>query len=199
MDPAMREIEIKLAVDGINYSKLHDLITAVFADDICRTVEGNSFDIYYAPVDGAKAQFVRLRDNGRGGATMTCKSVDKVNNIDRIEIDIDVKNHRTAKTFLDLVCGQPLGFVGKKYHVFFTGQNHDNISIYEMAKTKQIFIEIECSTIDGVDQIFKKLLQNSNLQLSWCDRSLFEMFVLQNAVSRKPLSELKTFLDTITR
>ena len=136
-----REIELKLVAKGqTSLEQVADLIASKIRAK--KTLAGFSKDIFWKAPHGRK-DFVRLRYLDGGKAQVTLKRIDKGDNFDREEIDLEVQDPDQARELLSSLLGEPLGAVKKTYKVFWTDTKDTTISVYKVNGDARIFIEIE--------------------------------------------------------
>ena len=92
-----REIEVKLKISSNRITRVNiNNIAQIIEQSLIhyRKVSGNSTDIYYhSPFD--TDAFIRLRKSG-SNSEMTTKIKDRNTNINRVEIDLQIKDPKQA-------------------------------------------------------------------------------------------------------
>jgi adenylate cyclase class IV len=172
-----REIELKLVVDNAkSIDEVAKKIEKVF--NYKKTLRGKSKDVYWDPIRGSKADFVRLRNYPESWPQVTVKYTDKGSNFDRVEIDLSVESAKNATEIMKSLLGKPSGSVTKEYQVYFLDNKDTNISVYKIEKDSRIFVEIEARSKKKVLDIKKSLNKYiPELGLSLVEKSLYELFV----------------------
>lgn len=174
-----REIELKLlAKNAESIDEVALKLEKVF--NYKKTIRGKSKDVYWDPVKGCKADFVRLRHYPESWPQVTVKYTDKGSNFDRVEIDLSVESAKNATEIMKSLLGKPRGSVTKEYQVYFLDNKETNISIYKIEKDERIFLEIEARSKKKVLEIKKALNKYlPELGFSTVDKSLYQLFVAQ--------------------
>jgi len=181
-----REVEIKLIIDSsMSYNDLKKDLKK-FMDNTYPSnysvVSGNASDYYWPPIGGSSADFIRLRkrDSGVGGI-ITVKATDRVYNTNRIEIDLDIGDFKQGLALLTIANGPHLEKVTKKYHVFFTEDEHTNYSIYQVKGDDRVFMEVEGRSGKEVEQLVLDFMNWSEYRYGcrYVGSSIFDMFVIK--------------------
>jgi adenylate cyclase class IV len=172
-----REIELKLLAKNIkSIEDVAKKIEKVF--NYKKTVCGKSKDVYWDPIKGCKADFVRLRNYPESWPEVTVKYTDRGSNFDRVEIDLSVESSKNATEIMKSLLGNPRGSITKEYQVYFLDDKDTNISVYKIEKDSRIFIEIEARTKKKVLEVKNSLLKYiPELELSVIEKSLYEIFL----------------------
>jgi len=179
-----REIELKLLLtSGQSYNKLlealDDHLESFYSES--ETISARASDQYWDAPDQATADFIRLRkkDSGKGG-TITIKSTDKGNNVDRVEIDVDIEDYKQGLALLTALYGPPREKVTKKYHVLFLENEHTNYSIYQVDKDKRLFLEVEARRGKRVNELVRSFVEKKpEFTFVVVQSSIYDMFVLK--------------------
>jgi adenylate cyclase class IV len=173
-----REIEKKYVVtDPKNtFNKVAKILTDNFSDRFLKNCwdGGTSKDFYWKSPNARGADFVRLRFMPDGSGQLTLKKADRGTNVDRIEIDVEVKNPKQTYKFLSQLLGKPLGKIQKNYQVTYLDDGGSNISVYKVHGNPAVFIEIEARSLSYVNKIEKKL--SGFIAIKQERRSLYQVF-----------------------
>jgi adenylate cyclase class IV len=110
------------------------------------TVIGTSPDEFWRPIKGMKVDFARLRTHPNGKCQVTVKFADRGSNVNRVEIDMEVKDPKTGRAFLTQMLGPAAKKVVKTYFVYFFGNKDTNISVYQVKGYRTLYIEAEAKT-----------------------------------------------------
>lgn len=187
-----REIEVKIAVDGVSSLKQLDNLFSPFIEELYSDFDlliGKSYDEYWNTPRNSLASFARLRKTTDGKAQLTVKSQDKGDNIDRIEIDLEVDDYRQAKRFMEAIFdeGEKLS---KKYYVYFLENDDTTISLYQVTGDPNIFIEVEARTKTRVKNLISEIVkQFPQLTLYRIDKSLFQMYIEERKPTKTPIDK----------
>jgi adenylate cyclase class IV len=190
-------LEVKLLAVGVKglqtmVDRVENALREIFKEpDI---LIGNAADLYWKAPKTSHGDFVRLRRNSNteNQGQITLKATDKGDNVDRVEIDLEIDDYKQAKVLMLALHGEPLATVTKKYHVFFLENRDTTISVYQIKDDDRVFVEVEARTTKRVRQLVEAL--NDNLtEYEWIQSSVYNMFVQQKAMIRKPI---KAFLET---
>lgn len=145
-----REIEFKMEVQGTK--RMSEVVRKLRGHLNERSaLIGSSVDVYWSLNHlrrrklGIKGDFVRVRCMEDGTGQMTVKEQDRNTYCDRVEIDVQTKDPRSAVDFLGHVFGDPAGAIAKSYHVFFLENNHTTVSVYQVKGDERVFIEVEAT------------------------------------------------------
>jgi len=170
-----REIERKLVVrTGATRESVDSVITHELMFMENEIIRGHSIDLYWrAPIDGGRADFIRLRELEDGKCELTAKCQDKGSNVDRIEINVNIPDRPQLVNYMNLVHGEPTIRIEKSYTVFVLSPVL-NVSTYRVKGDKRVFVEVEGPNIETVDAVINQL--SSRLTLLQECRSLFEIF-----------------------
>jgi len=189
-----REIEIKMVVTSADGSyakltrreriKMFESMKKLLPCSFGRTV-GFACDNYFHPPKGARADFCRIRQMGRGRAQFTIKYKDRGSNFNRVEKDLELSSSQVGQmaSMLSDLCGSSAKVLWKQYYVaYYSGSKHNTLSLYWLPDDKEdrTFIEIEGLTAKAVSKVKTILAQFLKKQgLRWIRerRSLFEIFV----------------------
>jgi len=179
-----REIELKLVLtSGQSYNKLleslEEHLETFYPES--QVISARASDHYWDAPKASNADFIRLRkkDQGKGG-TITIKSTDKGNNVDRVEIDVDIEDYKQGLALLTSLYGPHREKVTKKYHVLFLENEHTNYSIYQVEKDKQIFLEVEARRGKRVVELVRSFVEkNPAFTFDSVQSSIYDMFVLK--------------------
>jgi hypothetical protein len=173
-----REKEIKLLVEGCaDRKKIDKLCRKLFRP--VHTVDNKQRTDYFWT--SPKCNFYRVRQMGdkiSGPGQTTVKKCDKGDNVDRLEIDVDVDNALQAIKQKTADTGKKPDTVCKIYSVLFLDDKETNISVYQVANDKNVFIEVEARNLRQVNQIVNSLKDLLPYNLRQIKNSLYEMFVL---------------------
>jgi hypothetical protein len=192
-----REIEVKIDVEGAaSLKQLYDRFSE-FVEEIHSDYDlliGKSYDEYWSTPKASVANFARLRRTTDGKAQLTVKAQDKGDNIDRVEIDVEVEDYKTAKKFMEAIFGAGEK-LSKRYYVFFLENDDTTISLYQITKDPSIFIEVEARTKSRVKVLINRIIERfPDLKLSMIDKSLFQMYI----EGKKPNKvNLKKFIEEL--
>jgi adenylate cyclase class IV len=190
-----REIEAKLVVTSSH--GYQDLLKAlesfldVYYPDY-ETISSKASDYYWNAPKQSNADFIRIRkqDSGRGG-TITIKSTDKSDNLDRVEIDLDVSDFKQGLTLMTSLYGEARAKVQKKYHALFLENKHTNYSIYQITGDKRVFLEIEAKTVSRLIELVEKFTKfATSFSFNLVKSSIFEMFVEKTEPKIRNLEEI---------
>ena len=195
-----REIEVKMAVGNGNLSfrAVSKLVARLLGRRVKVLISGTSTDLYWDTPKGGRADFIRLREMQQNGrAQITCKSTDRGSNLDRVEIDLDVANHRQANLLFLEAMGEPSGRVTKRYDVFVLERgvkSHEpatSVVVYRVNGSPQIFVEIEAKSRGKVVSVCQQLSDMApELRLEVVGTSLYEAFVKGRRIKKSPLKRL---------
>ena len=183
-----REIEVKLLVKGITSLKtVNNHLEKMFPDPEDLVI-GKSKDVYFHPPVGSEVDFARVRFfPDRDGGQLTIKASDKGNNVDRIEVDVEVKDCDQAVKFLNHLLGrEPTGTLTKRYIVYFLDKRDTTVSLYQLVGDSRVFLEVEARSMAKVDKLLKELENILPYELERVNSSLFQLFVEEeNDLKRK--------------
>lgn len=182
-----REIEVKLlAKTDKGYSGVVKDVRKILTKAGKRpnkTIVGDSSDVYWLPSRTANADFMRVRYHPEGGGQLTVKHEDQGDNLNRVEIDVDVKDPDQAVKFLTAANGPPIGTLRKKYTVFYVDRFDTNVSVYKVRGDKRVFVEIEARKEVLVDELVSIIRNGVRYKLPGVASSLFWMFILRRPMS----------------
>ena len=172
-----REIETKLILKS--YPSLDSVaikVQKLFGYKCRDIIVGHSRDTYWKAPAGAKADFVRLRYFQDGTGQLTVKFSDRGTNVDRVELDLFIKDPKQARLVLIQLFGKPVGTVRKKYFVYFLENEHTTISVYKVDGDRRIFVEAEATTNGKMVRMINRLKK-----IPWefyrSDKSLYQLFL----------------------
>lgn len=172
-----REIEVKMLVVHSNFLSVERMLDAHLQDWDSK-ISGKSKDVYWKAPRNADANFVRVRflPETKSGQ-LTLKHCDKETNVNRLEIDVDVKDPtQTVKLFTQLM-GESTGVITKQYTVYFLDEEDTTISLYKVIGDSQLFIEVEARTATKVDKLVSDLKERFPVDLTSINKSLFDLFI----------------------
>lgn len=174
-----REVEIKLLVEGEeSLDSVNNKLSRFLKKQSLNCTRGISDDIYWKTLPSSKADFIRLRHYPEGLAQITVKHTDKGDNFDRVEIDLEVADAKNATLIISSLQGKPIGKIKKKYIVYFLDDKETNVSLYQIANDKRVFIEIEARSKKKVFYLQKKINDFlSEYTLSPIKKSLYQIFL----------------------
>lgn len=174
-----REIEKKLEVlkePGFHY-KLENVaqkVRRLISYSITDTVIGTSSDEYWKPKRGMKIDFARLRTFEDGTCQVTVKFADRGSNVNRVEIDMHVKDPKSGRAFLTQILGPSVKKITKTYFVYFMGNEDTTISVYKVVGFREIYIEAEARTEKKMSSMIK-MLEDLPWKLKWEKRNLYRI------------------------
>ncbi len=180
---ATREIEVKLkVVSGHSFNEVCKAVQKAFKGDVVKSIKETSSDYYWSVPKGCRGDFCRVRSLSEGGAQLTVKYTDKGTNLDRIEVDVHVKDPIKAEMFLSTLFNRPkIGEVTKTYHLMFLDkkEHENNVSVYQIRGTKDVYIEIEATSIGKLNSYIKYLNEklHKSIKFKREKRSLFKIYV----------------------
>lgn len=185
-----REIESKLEVrqrqggPAANMRNIDRIIEKEFEDDTEDYIEGTSSDTYWEAPSGAPADFGRVREMSSGRCQLTAKAKDKGDNMDRIEVDLEVRGTSLQVIkFMENLLGSSGGVIRKTYYVYVLENEHTTVSLYRVHGDDRVFIEVEARTKKRMLQLedrVKRCLNEGGFEPQRAEGSLFEMFIVKN-------------------
>lgn len=149
-----REIERKFHTDSLSFQGMGLVLSHLLKKS--PYVEGESTDHYWK-ISNDRNSFSRLREH-EDHYEITIKKEDNGTYSDRIEIDLKLQptSRDSVIAYQEIAFGPSVGYINKKYAVYFLGSKWDTVSFYEIKvkgkKIPGIFIEVEAKDIGTVDE-----------------------------------------------
>lgn len=169
-----REIEKKFVTPNTTLDTATSQIKGII--EYKSEISEASRDLYWQSPEAGKVDFIRLRYFPDGSGQLTIKHSDRGSNVNRVEIDVVVKDPDQAKKFLEYLYGDATGSIFKHYNVLFLDDDdHTTISIYRVRGDQRIFVEVEAKTQAKVDQLQRSIEKVMTLEHQ--TKSLYQLFV----------------------
>lgn len=183
-----REIEKKyvIADQTKTYNQVLTLFNTFFLEEADLVIKGAGRDDYWHPMDPSKADFIRVRPMPDGSCQLTIKYTDKGSTLDRVEIDVPIKEPAQAHAFMSQLAGPMAGGIFKKYTVFMMDQKDTSISLYKITGDSRVFVEIEARSVGKVDKLYRAV--NEIISITHEPRSLYQLFLGDSNVKNNKLA-----------
>jgi hypothetical protein len=195
MGHANREIETKMIVkrtgsdQPIEMIEIEDIVNETFYRERNRWINNSSKDVFFRMPKCVQSEgkqnkkhgFIRVRYMPDGTGQLTVKIQDKGNNIDRIEIDVNVEDPEQAIKLMRVILNEDeVGKISKDYSVHVLENEDTTVSVYQVSKSKHIFLEVEArchKRMNTLKRMVVRDLNSNGYSVEKVDKSLFDLFL----------------------
>lgn len=191
----MREIEKKYLIHGHTLDSLSNLISGTLAgltQDTFTVITGcRTKDTYWTVPALSSLQFIRTRDSVGESTSgeyhilkeITVKAKDQGNNLNRLELNLAIKNVKLANQLLTLLLGtEAVGVISKTEHIWFVHNTgvQGEIVLSVCLIGKDLFLEVEGPTEEIVEE-YSELVTRHLGSFTLESQNLFERYIKKSA------------------
>jgi hypothetical protein len=183
-----REVEKKFTIVGLLLDDVYEIIMNYLPASLIKGYINpcETTDFYWKAPENSEIQFVRLRDSwgiGSDGFSrqlqeITVKAKDNNNNVDRLELNLGIKEPKEAKMILNLLFG-PSYSIKKEEIVLFIREvgasSEVVISLAQVNNKAPIYLEIEAKNEEIIDLYVAKLEKKFKFKQEM--KSMYEIYI----------------------
>lgn len=160
-----------------------DILFKTFKASEIREVRRCSTTDWYWKTPGA-AQFVRVRESNGMSSTegkcslfeVTSKSKDTESNLNRLELNVEIKKPKTAIKLITAILGtHPKKLVKHREHIIFL--NNGTVLGFSVINHRDLIFEVECPSRKLLLSYIKKIEEDFDGKLRAEPRSLYELYI----------------------